>query len=288
MSRLRHQGKLVNSLVCASFFNYAVFEKGEFMRWIASLLLTALLSTSLQGAFSGFYFSAMGGVADQHAQTQSGTRAIIPSGPPVNDLITAGASTELAAWNGYGEIAVGLSYQWGRFLNLGGRMSAGFSSFDLDGVVKGSYLNPPLAGTFALEDKSNARMKTAELALDFKPGVTFHELTLFFGLIGAAFNTQSIHTGHDAFAPPTIGAGSSVPLRSKKSQVGLRLGFGLEEKISRHLALQLIYVYTSFPKVTAVGAVPAFNTLNFPNSHTADVSAKMRKQTMAAGLGYYF
>lgn len=70
--------------------------------------------------------------------------------------------------------------------------------------------------------------------------------------------------------------------------MGFRGGFGLEQMLTRCLALNLSWVCTSYwtQEATAVGDLQSL-AINV-NGHRARFRSRARKQTTSIGLSYYF
>lgn len=139
------------------------------------------------------------------------------------------SSQQSSLWSahlGYG----GTVYDWPLWLGL----EIFVNNADKDLVGSMSFEEIPGA-QFTVESNLNR----TEYGFDFRPGVLATETTLIYARVGAAFNTLAISAGDNA---PSFDD-------SSKKVLGLRLGAGLEQKLSCQLSFSLDYIYTGYGDV---------------------------------------
>lgn len=133
-----------------------------------------------------------------------------------------------------------------------------------------------------LLNTTNSRLNDWDGGVDLRPGVVLGSCTLLYARIGAAFNRIKFNSTSTIAG---IGVTDNLVNTASKSVTGLRVGGGLEQMLTRHLAIRADYIYTDYGRVTgaASGSI-ADNMVLATNS----ASAKPRNSTTILSLIYHF
>lgn len=189
-------------------------------------------------SFAGFYAGAgVGGVFSQF-KTNSVTTLLYPSSAFFSNSQN---NENNNSSNFLGTFYAGYLYPIKRFY-IGPEVyvNAGKPSFS-----SSQSANATLP-TESLTTGTNGHLNAAEFGIDLRLGTNVTPTTLLYGLVGAAFNNISTNTV-STISRPAILLSTTVNNSSSSSVVGLRLGAGIEQKISQNINLRVAYVYTSYP-----------------------------------------
>lgn len=213
------------------------------------------------------------------------------------------ANKNLKSSSPEGVLFVGYGKSWNPFY-LGGELFASVSSSKMRGQGVGGELGDGAFGFELLTSAADSRVKLFPLGFgaDLRPGVLITPLTLFFGRIGVAVNKVKFRpnifgTSHYHFVIPPAGDFTfplSLSSTVNRAALGLRLGAGLERRLSRRLTLRLDYTYTFYQPLRLNGsiteAIPSFNPSIGAGSTTVSNSSKVKLASNAIllGLSYYF
>lgn len=122
-----------------------------------------------------------------------------------------------------------------------------------------------------------------EFALTLNPGIVIHQTTLLYGKVGAAwgnFETTSMTSyNQEIFSPAMLNSSTNYD-QGSNTEVGLRLGIGLEHYLSQHCSLRLEYDHTQYNRIADINEagpvtvspaiIPIGGTIM--NSETVDAS----------------
>lgn len=253
------------------------------LRQIVCIIL--LLSGYAYGSFKGFYVGGGGGVAVQQVglDVQARLRFVIDNPSFPTGQVSTVIDDAYGDANGQGELygGWGLNYGW---WYLGGRLGGNWSSYRL--VEKSTQNNAFVIFGIndQLQNKASARLSSAEFFADLKPGWEWAPNRMLFGIVGVVVNQQHLEDFGN-YQDFISGMGVSVSAKNRKTRAGLRLGLGLERRIFTYLALNVSYIYTLYPKITAKGLQ---TTASFPLGLETGTRANMRKGVGSVGVGYYF
>ncbi len=100
--------------------------------------------------------------------------------------------------------------------------------------------------TESLNTTTKGNLNTSEFGIDLRLGASATPTTLLYGLVGAAFNKIWI-SSVSTIARPVLPLSTTTSNTASSPVVGLRLGAGIEQKISSNINLRVNYVYTSYP-----------------------------------------
>jgi opacity protein-like surface antigen len=240
------------------------------------IAILGLLSTSLTLAsetenkplFAGLYAGAgMGGIFSQY-KTNSTTTLLYPS-------TAFFSSNESSTYNSSANFLVDL-YAGYLFcihkVYFGPEVYANIGKPRFSSSQAASAILP----TESLTINTHGHYNTTEFGIDFRLGINATPTTLLYGVIGAVFNKLSINT-EATIARPVILLATTTNNSSSFTETGLRLGAGLEQKLTPNLNLRINYIYTVFPSHssssnTAPDPSSPFFQLG-PISNTTSISA---------------
>jgi outer membrane immunogenic protein len=235
--------------------------------------------------YNGFYIGIGGGgvIAENNAQSTT-----ILNAPDFQSRFTLPSNWNASAKSGLGAAFLGYGHAFQR-LYLGGEVIGSIrgdtnSQRDTNYII--SPRNTPLPQDFA--NTTRIHLNNFEVALDARPGFLLTPSTLIYGKIGAAFNKIHINS-FSKFQAAAIDPGSTVtlPYNISRSDTGLRLGVGLEERITAHLSLRGEYLFTDYGKLKNSAIVPY--PFDAPTSTLANsTSVKPKTHTILASVSYYF
>jgi opacity protein-like surface antigen len=253
--------------------------------------------------FGGFYAGAGGGMTIDTSkinieETFQGLNTGIPSSS--FDL----NSDEQGKWRekqGVGEIFAGYGCQLPLYMPLYGyingylgiRAGLNFPSFFIrtTNLIEFEETVLPFieSSSAAINNRIEIRHWGAEGTFDGKLGIIFSNKSLFFGLVGVAFNRPKIKVKEiTVFIPPSGVTFTEIFRLSKKGRhAHFRWGIGLEQMITPCLSLSALYTSTHYNKVRLIGTgtvVEDDTTL----SETAAISVEDRRRVFSLSSSYYF
>ena len=244
--------------------------------------------------FQGFYGGAAVGVASNHA------RADVRSGfSNLFSIANASRIDSSRIQEVYDTVPLlDLHLGWGKRCSscfyFGARLGVTFSSFEMS-AMSDTQFNILGGSVFQniLQDTVQISMNTAEGTFDFKPGYILGERTMLFGIVGAAYNQQCLKGFSDVIYSSdalNFRIENRLAVERTRTTVGLRGGFGLEQKINHCMSVSFMYVYTHYNcPVEVSGAVP-IQTLfgEIQDGHDGIFKAHVNKQVTSMGCSYYF
>jgi len=261
------------------------------MKNALALLLTLIAPLSLCGNFDGGYFGLAGGIAHQRTTFEVNRLYTVQAAPPAPmvTLSRGERDVENGKWNGWGEAYSGWGTTFCSRIYLGGRAGINVSSYDVRNrveVVENVGLAPPV--TFTLLDRVQLQQGVLELMADLKPGITWGECTMIFGLVGVSLGQERLKGSFNVTSagnPPSF-----VAVSQRQLNAGLRVGIGIEERFSRCMSLVMSYVYGYYKELSAKGSTTAFTATGTPAPNGLQYFAKVRprKDVLSIGLNYYF
>lgn len=134
--------------------------------------------------------------------------------------------------------------------------------------------------------ESQIKLSTTNFHFDILPGFFLGNSTVIYPRIGLV--TTRIHLNTDTTVTDTVGPSPAIDdtlsLNNSIRKVGLRVGIGLEQAITKHLLLRLDYIYQY------IGDITVSQTGEFPNSSTIEntTRVKVRNQNVLLSLVYNF
>ena len=186
-----------------------------------------------------------------------------------------------------------------------------FGAMDTVGAteITGTFV-PPFSltdPTLTLSSTTQTKLRPVEFGIDFRPGFVACENTLVYARVGVAFNRVSTKVCSNAAfntanaipvgvnSTPTNVFTASNTLSHKKSRAALRVGGGIEQKLSDCVSVRLDYVYTNYGRVTVCGDPAAAVTKKFEGNPTTtsfavsnDRRVKVTSNTVMAALAWYW
>jgi opacity protein-like surface antigen len=143
-----------------------------------------------------------------------------------------------------------------------------------------------------LDTDSHVKLDDAEWGLDLRPGFMLTPRTLFYGRVGMAFNHMQLKSSADLnLTAPGVGnnASSSIFVKDSKNVTALRLGAGLEQLITPHIAINADYIYTNYGSIEANGIADVNNPDGTVRANTfvLDTEATVRTHAVMLGVHYY-
>jgi opacity protein-like surface antigen len=152
----------------------------------------------------------------------------------------------------------------------------------------------------SLVTDTSVEIENPDVILDLRPGILLAKNFLFYGRLGVAFNEISLE--QTAATTFTDDVGNVEHLSASDSTednvAGLRVGLGLEYKLTRNLGLVMDYVFTDYGTITntlnqtmvstkkeflAQAAANPFNSQAIVNSEV-----HVYKNTGTVGVNWYF
>ncbi len=252
---------------------------------------SAALSANECSPFNGFYVGVTGGVAlpVYRFNTQ---RNILVTSTGLVETVQVFQKERITDVKGSGEIFAGGGFQCHSFY-LGGRIGGNFtdSSVHLNSGENLNTTSPTFLQTDISSNPYKLRLSTAEFIFDFKPGWIFCSRAMLFGILGGAVNREKISAAQlDTFTVtippgPPVTTTDNISVKNQKTRVGFRAGFGLEYLLSRCIGLQVGYLYTYYPKISAE------TTVSFPSLDeitTLTLTVHPQKHYSFLGVSYYF
>lgn len=165
------------------------------------------------------------------------------------------------------------------------RHSASLATASLTNV---STLSSPSLFTSTITQQTSVSANSGEIGLDLKPGALLSDDLLLYRRIGVAFNrlniaTNTISTRSDIETTTFASASQS------KNVTGLRLGIGMEHKITKYLSLTGDYIYTDYGSIsTRAGGVNSSMDGTTIAVVGNTVSGSLRSHAIMIGLTYHF
>ena len=160
--------------------------------------------------------------------------------------------------------------------------------------------------TLTLSSTTQTKLRPVEFGIDFRPGFVACEDTLVYARVGIAFNrvstkvcsTAIFNTANAILVGPSLTPQNvftvNNTLSHKKSRAALRVGGGLEQKLSDCISIRLDYVYTNYGRVTVCGDDPfivpdkiaAVPAAKFTQHN--DRTVKVTSNAVLAALAWYW
>ncbi len=263
-------------------------ERGHHLKYFSKIFLGVVVfsasfsvmavSTNHAGnssLFSGAYVGASAGVLQNRSSIQ---RSSAGNGFEIVNKITPDSSSY--SNNFLANLFLGYGMLWKRFY-LAGELSTDISKHEQ--VTNRNRSVDDNEGDYT-SNQASVEMSTFGFNADILPGLLLSPHTLLYGRIGVALNQITLKAVSAAvgLAPAVRPNLSST---KKETKIGLRLGFGLERWISKHIFMRLDYIYTFFgrmslEKSSTIGA--GTNAVTF----VSRARAMIRDQVLMLGLVY--
>lgn len=259
-------------------------------------------------SFNGYYGGVMVGELRTESKISNQATSTFESGSDfifdITESVLGYSQSDVKVHNykGIGEIYLG----FGHFI--------GNSNFYLAGEIFGNWANrhndlnnwvfstaEETTRSQSIAATTSIKLRHNEYGIDVRPGYLMDTNTLLYGRFGLAFNKMSNETSNTfSFADQDFGVQSSSTLfqANKKSVTGVRLGVGLERKVTDTLAITADYIYTYYGKVSTTGVR---NTTTFGEDEGGEIvaitnldglqassSARISTQAAMLGIKYYF
>ncbi len=192
--------------------------------------------------------------------------------------------------------SVGLSFGWGRqfcsSLYFGVCAGVHLCEFDVHARFQADFQlvgDDPLLNR--IKDRNRVSLNFCEYTVDARPGFVVGCDTLLFGIGGLAFNRISLDCETEGvLVTNSVDEAVMTPTSEALTTLGLRGGFGLEQKISPCVSVVLTYVYTHYlvrPSAMQKRIVRDANGMDI-FSVLSSTQARARRQSTSIGLSYYF
>lgn len=262
------------------------------------------MSVTNNGAFNGYYGGVAGGVLRTESEiSASATSTYANLFDDANQLALSQHEITVHDYSGIGDIYLG----FGHFV--------GDSKFYLAGEIFGNWADrenslrnwayhsqPNDDEDFeSLATKTSLELRNGEYGVDIRPGYLIDTNTMVYGRIGVAFNELTNEstdtfsfTRHSQVLQSQATFDNTLSRSKEKHVSALRLGIGLEHKITDSLAVTADYIYTYYGKVNTSGisdTTTAGEDLDpILNVDGLQVQSSGRVSTQAGMLGikYYF
>lgn len=248
--------------------------------------------------FQGFYLGQGLGVAFNLANVDLSSSAFLNGAAPTERVnFNHRSHLDLYQYRLYGELYGGWGYQFCFGLHLGARLGVNFSSFDIKHKEKTEAENPLDAvttGYLRQKTEQQSQIHSVDYTYDARIGWAFGQDTLLYALIGGTLNRPEIKLSSDSkfefFSPLGVIATqqNSVSKRSRNYRHNLHLGCGVEQKITSHLGLNLIYAYTNYSKRKTSVRGSAGTAAALEVDHLAQAKARLRRHAVTIGVAYHF
>jgi opacity protein-like surface antigen len=236
----------------------------------------AYLSHSAEHPFQGLYGGV--GVGGMFNQTNTKTSTTLPF-PSSAFFANSQNNMEAASSAVFANLFAGYLYPI-KNIYLGPEiyLTIGNPSFSNSQSTRASL------PTETLTTSTNGHLNTYELGIDLRLGISATPSSLIYGLLGCAFNSFSLNST-STISRPLIPLSTTVNTGTSQSVLGLRLGAGVEQKLTNNYLLRVSYIFERFPSVntsnstTASPADPFFQLGPITNSTTSRV---INNEVMAA------
>ena len=257
-------------------------------------------------SFNGFYAGAGIGGTFTQAELSGATDSLYSPGFFLIENINP-LPSDLRRDSFTGNIHLGYGHQLGQSpLYLGAEVFGDFANREMNNTqvnlsnINVIFVSPPTAfASNTISTTTQVKLNTGEFGVDLHPGILLDQNTLLSGIVGVAFNKLQINSNNSqvtAFNPDFIelpAITSTFQSSASKNVAGLRLGGEVQERFNNHWGLSADYIYTDYGKIntSAVGDLDLSSLqpgLVFPNTFTANASARVHTDTVMLGLDYYF
>jgi opacity protein-like surface antigen len=255
--------------------------------------------------FEGYYAGVAGGFSTHHSKIKTDSFVeYLLQGNGFHPSLSLNSHNRNYKNGGFGEIFLG----YGRVCDnwyYGGRIGVNFSNGSPKSKAQSENIIPLSESEFLsalLTNKAKSRLRNVEFTTDFKFGWIFCDRTMFYGIVGAAFNEQKlrgksefVYTNGVDVEGITISDGYSLlKCRKKECTIGLRLGFGLEHFITDCISVYTSYVYTDYTSLRKHNSdeyevdLILSTTVPVLLPHEATFKSEDHKHVVSVGLALYF
>ena len=258
--------------------------------------------------FEGFYIGQGLGMVINTSKTDLHffiTRAAnAPTDPNINGGLTHSSAIDLFQNHFYGEFYGGWGYQFTNGGHLGVRGGINLSSFDITHKEKSSQThlntaNPHIKSSQEIDIES--KLGFLDYTLDAKLGWVFGFDTMIYLLVGGCYNDPQTVLQIDTVVEQLTDVQPSVHEimerieatdDAKGSRLNLRLGFGIERKLTKHLGLNIVYSFTDFrkrnPKAKGSESVMWPGGTEVQTDYDVKLKSSIARHAFTGGLSYHF
>lgn len=264
------------------------------------------LAAANPGLFNGYYGGVAGGVMRTESKiSASATSTYANRYDEASVLAYSQDDVRVHKYTGVGDIYLG----FGHFVNdsyfyLAGEIFANFAhrNNSLNNWVFHSSPNDD-RDFESISANTTMKLRNTEYGVDIRPGYLMDTNTLVYGRIGVAFNkvkndttnTFSFTSTRAVITPGNKNFVTTLNQSKNKNVTGLRLGIGLEHKITDTLAITADYIYTYYGKASTSGVATTTTygedgagPLTNVDGLQASSSGRMSTSTGMLGIKYYF
>ncbi len=250
----------------------------------------ALASTIWATPFDGFYTGADIGISQaRFKEKQSTSFSLLIDTSPVSD-VTLKNHKKLTDTSFLGNIDIGYGKVLKEHLFLGLEADVDFQNLDIHNK---SGITETVNGTL-LPFETSVDLKN-EFAITFNPGVVLNKTTLLYGKIGPAWGRFDADgsTVYNQDLGGEIGTASASYHDKGFYKLGLRLGLGVEQYVSEHMALKLEVLNTNYNTIHSGSPVNGLLTSNVTPSILSGQISNSDKITannssILFGFNYHF
>ncbi len=251
------------------------------------ILITAFLALSLPAismatpsSFNGFYAGLGVGGATTHHLNAIDTNATADGSSRLRIEKITNLSTDSLVAN----LFLGFGHVWNRFY-FGGEASAELMNTNSRNVIR--LADDGTSIQHFIRQKDKVSMGEIGFNVDILPGILLTPQTLVYARVGIAPRRLK-YTSEASTDVSSVGTAynSSINRSRDRNVVGLRLGFGIMQKLTDRWAIRMDYVYTRYS--SSVGVTSTGTMSNDPAGGLAIDSNIRRLQTYAATLGFIY
>lgn len=269
---------------------------------ISLAISTGAMADTSNSAFNGYYGGISGGIMRTESKiTNSVLSQFSNSESDFNFLVLEQNNIYTHKTDGTGDIFLGYGHFFGNtnfywageiFFNWAQRKNT---------LNNQEYFREPEtdADSELFTTTNTLRLQNSEFGLDFRPGYLFDTNTMVYGRIGVAFNKvkNTISSNFTFFDnnPPGPIYDNSASISQSKQKAALRLGLGLEQMVTKNVAVTADYIYTYYGKVSTSGFADTISRsddgdVGVVNSNGLELGSSGRMSTQAGmiGIKYYF
>lgn len=265
-------------------------------KWILSCLAMLICSTATAEDEFSYYAGVSAGSAysevNLYKRQQNVTSAV--SDGTVEAINYFNSATDVQRFSGLGAVQFGLGYTYERMylgLEISGQFSNGsFGSADNVFHFNGENDETPNSES---NGETHLRMSDFEPTIDLMPGFFLTENSLLYLRVGAAFNRIKLkdleHNNSINNRPGVTPSVFDITTSASEDVVALRLGLGLEHRLTEKLSIRMDYAYTQYGDIEASSHIiePALNGVLQLDIHNRVKAEDINKQTVMLGVNYY-
>ncbi|MFN7096267.1 MAG: outer membrane protein [Gammaproteobacteria bacterium] len=233
--------------------------------------------------YNGFYLGPEGGASLAYFSESSDSTLTVNERFNVNFSLDAPVDSHASNLSGFFGGHVGVGHVFKRFY-LGLEANG-----DLGSVNTTNYAPPTnQTGDLTTSIKDDASIKN-NYGVTLRPGFLITPSFLVYAQVGAE-NAQIYTNTTTTYenVPTQSGAVYSIQSKTNDTELGYRVGLGIEEHASKHLSVRLEYLFTDFGSVSSNNSAPITGHLVLPTSSISESTHfSPFMHSVMLGVSYY-